>query len=222
MLNVIRNFNKYFKKMVCVCLFCAVQCCINANLLWQGAAVLLWHAFPHRLLDRLDLLAQWDARCSGWFDHFSVNRLLFFILLLQRGGGRRREDKQEKRREKRWFIVMGEFNWFYKLTGLTLASEPALTTWSERLDRSKPPKLHVLCGGAKTQSTESHSKGHMTQTPHPRPARDNSQWFMLGTTRAAISLMLMGLWFVYMGMMSYGTVDSQQTWCNTTVIWLPL
>lgn len=29
-----------------------------SNLLRQGAAVLLRHAFPHRLLDRLDLLAQ--------------------------------------------------------------------------------------------------------------------------------------------------------------------
>lgn len=36
---------------------------------------------------------------------------------------------------------------FHELPALTLASEPALTTWSERLDRSKPPKLHVLCGG---------------------------------------------------------------------------
>lgn len=86
------------KKNVCVSLLRAFQCSFMSNLLRQGAAVLLRHAFPHRLLDRLDLLAQWDARCSGWFDHFSVNRLLFLILLSQRGGRRQREGKQEEKR----------------------------------------------------------------------------------------------------------------------------
>lgn len=167
MLNVIRNFNKYLKNCLSESL-CALRCSVNANLLWQGAAVLLRHAFPHRLLDRLDLLAQRDARRSGWFDHFSVNRLLFFILLLQRGGRRRREGKQEKKtvEKKRWFIVMGEFIWFYKLPGLTLASEPVLTTWSERLDRSKPPKLHVLCGGSQnTINWVPFKRSHDTDSP---------------------------------------------------------
>lgn len=34
------------------------------------------------------------------------------------------------------------------LSALTSASVPLLTTWRERLVRSKPPKLQVLCGGA--------------------------------------------------------------------------
>lgn len=41
--------------------------------------------------------------------------------------------------------VAGEFSSCSSvLLPLTLASLPALTTWRERLDRSKPPKLHVL------------------------------------------------------------------------------
>lgn len=55
----------------------------TSNLLRQGAAVLFRHAFPHRLLDRLDLLAQRDARRGGRFDHFSVYGLLLFILRLE-------------------------------------------------------------------------------------------------------------------------------------------
>lgn len=51
-----------------------------SNLLRQGAAVLLWHALPHRLFHRLDFLAQRDARRGGWFDHFSVYCFLLFIL----------------------------------------------------------------------------------------------------------------------------------------------
>lgn len=90
------------------------------------------------------------------------------------------ERKEEKTAEKRRFSVTGECSlWSSQplriLQALTFASEPVLTTWSERLDRSKPPKLQVLCGGAKTQSNEPHLKGHITETPRPHPARDNSR-----------------------------------------------
>lgn len=59
---------------------------------------------------------------------------------------------------------------------LTLASEAALTTWRERLDRSKPPKLHVLCvGGAKAQSNESCSR----RSRYRRHTQPNcTQWLM--------------------------------------------
>lgn len=68
-------------------------------LLREGAAVLLWHALPHRLLDWLDLLAQRDPRCSGGFDYFSVYRFLFFILSIEYGH-RKHEKRGDNSSEK--------------------------------------------------------------------------------------------------------------------------
>lgn len=62
----------------------------GTDLLRQRAAVFLRHAFPHRLLDRLDLLAQRDAGRGGGFNHFSVNGLLLFTLGFRRGQAKRR------------------------------------------------------------------------------------------------------------------------------------
>lgn len=47
------------------------------NLFGEGVAVLLGHALPHGLFDRLDLLAQGDPGRSWGLDHLSVNGLLF-------------------------------------------------------------------------------------------------------------------------------------------------
>lgn len=51
-----------------------------SNLFGEGVVVLLRHALPHGLFDRLDLLAQGDPGRSWGFDHLSVNGLLFSSL----------------------------------------------------------------------------------------------------------------------------------------------
>lgn len=112
-----------------------------SNLLRDGAAVLLGHALPHGLLDRLDLLPQGDARRRRGFDHLSVNGLLFSGLS---GGGGQRGEKTDVSR----FDGSGERDDRRGASAaLTLASVALLTTWRERLVRSKPPKLQVLYGG---------------------------------------------------------------------------
>lgn len=117
------------------------------NLLREGAAVLLGHALPHGLLDRLDLLPQGDARRRRGFHHLSVNGLLFSGL----SGG---EKTDVSRCDGGGGTVGGAS------AALTLASVALLTTWRERLVRSKPPKLQVLCGGGGWGGKRGEAKTH--------------------------------------------------------------
>ena len=74
--------------------------CVCVYLFRQGAAVLLGHAFPHGLLDRLDLLPQRNTRGVGRLDHLTIDCLL--VLTLR--GERERERKRGNRREAGWRV----------------------------------------------------------------------------------------------------------------------
>ncbi len=167
-----------------------------SNLLRQGAAVLLRHAFPHRLLDWLDLLAQRDPRRSRGFDHLSVNSLLLFILWLKgrterskkgwtegkemtqgRMIAKNKRGKQRRKGDLVWQLVTPRSLLRFLQAAGTYVGLWARVDHVERTVRQvkAPEAARSLQGESKQQLNESHSEGHVTETTRPHPRRVNSQ-----------------------------------------------